>query len=452
MLAAFLYLADLQSDLDAILAAPALKNATVGAVVRRADGVLLYERNSRLRLVPASNQKLLTAAFALKRLGPDFAPRTRIWKLPDRIVVDSPGDPMMTYAQLIEARRQLGQRENLPVYVRQAYRPGIGPSWEWDDLPNKYAAPVTAFTVDRGSFALWSSGGQLEFRPASYGARAMRFESRGPPQVRFDPTSMFAVVTGKLPDGSALLDTLALGAPDKAAGSLLGGPVLPAFEVPDTAPIVVLNGTPVGGIVKECLTRSDNNLAEHLLLMAAGSDGPLGDDPYVIARSRLRGFLVGDVGLDESEVSPSDGSGLSRHNFISASSIVRLLAWAQRQPSWPVWRAALPAAGSGTLTGRLAGSDFRGKTGTLDGASALSGYLRTTTGEELIVSLIFNNYPGTSAQARAIQDEFIRRLEKGTELAAWARNESDSADPKHRPADRHRAGRHDRDGLALRPR
>jgi len=68
----------------------------------------------------------------------------------------------------------------------------------------------------------------------------------------------------------------------------------------------------------------------------------------------------------------------------------------------------------GTLEKRLDKKDepinFRGKTGTLNGVSSLSGYLTTKSGDELIVSMIFEFERGGSNKYRNAQDKIIEIL------------------------------------------
>ena len=176
-----------RADIDTVLNDPALKGATVSVCVRDLEGNAVYERNPDLLMTPGSNQKLLTALFALSALGPDYVVSTRIWKQKDRIIVDSPGDPSMTKEILVRARMALGISGALDVYVQQAYRPGVPPSWELDDLPNKYAAPITAFTVDRGSFEVWAEDGKVSIPSRAYGIRLKVTEGSGKPVVEYSP-------------------------------------------------------------------------------------------------------------------------------------------------------------------------------------------------------------------------------------------------------------------------
>jgi D-alanyl-D-alanine carboxypeptidase/D-alanyl-D-alanine-endopeptidase (penicillin-binding protein 4) len=62
------------------------------------------------------------------------------------------------------------------------------------------------------------------------------------------------------------------------------------------------------------------------------------------------------------------------------------------------FREALPIAGvDGTLRNRLKGTaaenNLRAKTGTLSTATSLSGFVTSAAGEELVFSIIVNNYP-----------------------------------------------------------
>ena len=71
--------AGLATTLDAVFADRRLDGVVVGVTVRSAEtGELLYDRAGNLRLVPGSNQKLISSAAALADLGPDYRFRTSV--------------------------------------------------------------------------------------------------------------------------------------------------------------------------------------------------------------------------------------------------------------------------------------------------------------------------------------------------------------------------------------
>ncbi len=52
-----------------------------------------------------------------------------------------------------------------------------------------------------------------------------------------------------------------------------------------------------------------------------------------------------------------------------------------------------------------AANNFRGKTGTLTAANALSGYVTTKRGQVVIVSLMGNNYAGAGRDVVGVLDQ-----------------------------------------------
>jgi D-alanyl-D-alanine carboxypeptidase/D-alanyl-D-alanine-endopeptidase (penicillin-binding protein 4) len=109
-----------------------------------------------------------------------------------------------------------------------------------------------------------------------------------------------------------------------------------------------------------------------------------------------------------------DGSGLTRRNRVSPTTVVRLLQGLDADPQvGPVLRAALPQAGrTGTLARRMRGTAAVGrcaaKTGTINGVSALAGYCTTRRGRDVAFAILQNG--GNVYAARAFQDRFVARL------------------------------------------
>lgn len=404
--------ANLASFLDA---QPELEGAAWSVVVADGRGQILFDRNGGTRLIPASNQKLLPTAYALHHLGAEWRPETLIWDAEDAVYVQSSGDPSLSTVQLREIGKKLRNRLR-PVIVRQAFRPGIPPGWEYDDLPNRYAAAVTAFTVDQGAFRLQSDRGRLIPLPSELGIQVFLESAPGPVRVEYDRLLGKVHVRGRLSSTAANLDTLALPHPDRSAARFLGTELRHADATtawPSTPPTFRIPGSPMGELVRGCLQPSDNHFAEQILLMTAVQRGKIQTpaQPYAAATADLRAFLTDVVGIPASEVRPADGSGLSRHNLITARALIRLLAWSDQQPWRQVYRDGMARTGVGTLRNRLTGSRFMGKTGTLNSVVGLSGYVVTANGEGRIVSILVNNTVESSAKVREIVDQVVRFVE-----------------------------------------
>lgn len=412
MLALAVTLITPQTQIDAVLDRPEFKGAIIGAKVVELGGEILYSRNGDTLLMPASNQKLFTVAYALETLGPAYRPKTSFWKTPDGLTLASEGDPSMTFAKLVEVRKKLGIKPGSKIRVVQKYNPGFGPGWEWDDLPNRYAPWISALSFEGNSFELWGDPRRFWIKPWDFGVTIRHFQAPG--TNTFDLFSKRLIVRGNRPKSAGFIEAFALPNPHVLAARVLGGVFVEWTEVPKSKPDLAVTGNTIAELAKDCLPKSDNFIAESLLWMAATKSGPIPKSDYEIAGKRFREFLTKSVGIDASEIDPFDGSGLSRHNGITADSVIELLNWAKKRPWVEVWLASLAKPGIGTLKSRLADTSFSGKTGTLHKVSSLSGYVTTKDGRELAISLIFNHYLASDSQVRAAQDEIVRILETTT--------------------------------------
>jgi D-alanyl-D-alanine carboxypeptidase/D-alanyl-D-alanine-endopeptidase (penicillin-binding protein 4) len=107
------------------------------------------------------------------------------------------------------------------------------------------------------------------------------------------------------------------------------------------------------------------------------------------------------LGVEPAKVRTVDGSGLSRQDLVTSQQLTTLLIAAQARPWFTTWYNALPVAGvadrlvGGTLRSRMAGTpaagNLHGKTGSLTGVSALSGYVTDASGRKLVFSAVINN-------------------------------------------------------------
>jgi PBP4 family serine-type D-alanyl-D-alanine carboxypeptidase len=157
---------------------------------------------------------------------------------------------------------------------------------------------------------------------------------------------------------------------------------------------------------------SDNFFAETLTKDLAVAAGRLGTTRTGVGRTR--GYLE-SLGVDLAGAQLLDGSGLSKGDHLSARQIVGILRRAAAQPYGWYYQHALPLAGvSGTLHHRMrSGPAYRNalaKTGTLDGASALSGFVTARNGHHLAFSILMNQRHINVTAAHVLQDRIVQLL------------------------------------------
>jgi len=138
---------------------------------------------------------------------------------------------------------------------------------------------------------------------------------------------------------------------------------------------------------------SNNYLAENLFKLGGSMSGNRTNNAMG-ARELLRRQLK-KSGIDCNECSLNDGSGLSKRNRVTTSSLVSLLLVLRKNRNFIIFDTSLSIAGvDGTLKKRmhrtLAENNLHGKTGTLANASGLAGYVRTADGDTLVFAFLFN--------------------------------------------------------------
>jgi D-alanyl-D-alanine carboxypeptidase/D-alanyl-D-alanine-endopeptidase (penicillin-binding protein 4) len=139
------------------------------------------------------------------------------------------------------------------------------------------------------------------------------------------------------------------------------------------------------------LTTSDNFYAEMLLKAVGREARGLGtlENGVAAVRDLAAGAGVHLTGR------AADGSGLSRDNGRPAREWAELLVAARDQPWFDQLFGGLPLAGrTGTLANRFVGTpgeaNVRAKTGSVRESRALSGYVTTAGGRQVVFSLVVN--------------------------------------------------------------
>jgi D-alanyl-D-alanine carboxypeptidase/D-alanyl-D-alanine-endopeptidase (penicillin-binding protein 4) len=440
------------------LADPSLAHTGVAILVVSLDGGdTLFAREEDRLYTPASNRKLFTAASALHWLGPEHRFTTTLLStgplladtLRGDLVLVGRGDPDLTTAALAALADTLVIRGTRvvtgDVRADDSWFDGVewGAGWMWDDGPYWEWPYVTALTLE-------DNGVSVTARPGP--------EVGAPVLVTVDPPTGYVTVNVKattIPSSETMdlvidrhwnprenvidvTGTLALDAETVVVQRTVEDPALYAVTVlrelleargievlgvarhgplegapSDTVAVHV--SAPLAASIRNFLKVSDN-LTGELLVKAVGATvaGPPGT--YAKGLAAERAFLAGEVGIDTTAQRLADGSGVSRYNLVTARQIVSLLDFmASRDDLFPTWYDALPIAGiDGTLEGRMRGTAAEGraraKTGTLNGVTALSGYVPAGDGERLAFSIMIEFFAGSSEPRRAVQDSIVATL------------------------------------------
>ena len=438
------------------------------------SGKVIFEQDSEKYFMPASNMKNFTVAAAMEKLGPDFKFVTSVYAnaMPDSngtikgdlrifgrgdisistaFFGTSVTDPETYYKgidRLVDRISAAGIKKiegsivGDESYFKGFYIPG---TWEWDDLQSYYGAEVSALPLNDNAVDISVSPGtaggpcNVMISPANKLVQVVNLCSTG----RSDSVRTLSVVkkldrnivevSGAMPAGKPpYVNSIAITHPAdlfvavlkrrlESTGIVVTGDsrVLPPnVQSQQQLEITKLESPPLSVIAGKTLKPSQNMFTETILWTLGEQLGrslsPTGDSS-TLGINQVKMFLK-DIGAADDGILQYDGSGLSRHDLITPSAVVTLYTYmAKQSKNAQVWRESLTIAGvDGTLANRLKGTaaeaNFRGKTGTIDQVSALSGYMTTGAGEQLVVSIIVNNVGGATRTRTSLADDIVTAL------------------------------------------
>ena len=427
------------------LKAAQIPASSVAVVVQPVDsGTPLVAHNASQAMNPASVMKLVTTYAALDLLGPAYSWKTTVWTenpavdgvLNGNLYIKGSGDPRFAIEHLWSLLRQLRvrgiQQINGDVVLdRTVFNvPAIDPG-AFDDKPMRpYNVGPDGLLVNFRAlrFTLQPDNGKprILMETPSEGLRVDNQLRSGEGgcnsnwkdliNVRLIPensgnrlefTGTYSALCGEKPlnlsplpadaQASGLIRSLWQELGGKLNGQVRGG------SVPVGARLLAQHDSaPLTAAVSDINKYSNNVMARQVFLSLGNSDAPA-----TAERSRQRiGEWLNNRGLRFAELEIENGSGLSRRERISASSLNKLLLDAWKSPVMPEFIASLPIVGiDGTMKKRLNGSDATGrahiKTGTLDGVKTGAGYALDAQGRRYAVTFLIN-HPKAQAGSAAI--------------------------------------------------
>lgn len=423
------------------------------------DVRVLYHHRPKEPKIPASNQKLLTAAATLVALGADYRFTTRFSVQQDVLVVRAGGDPNWRSGtehdpervldRLAERLRAAGiaSLEGVVVDPGVFTGPSRPPGWPEDQLEYYYCAPTAGLAMQEGCF--------LADVHAPVGAARTRLELLAPQTGRSIAGEIHPVPPGskkKVAYGIRDPGDGRLRARGKIVASAKAARVVAAVADPQLwAELTLVHGlrqrgievgdaqvalssvvgtageggrelftysSPLAPALRRCLTDSSNFTAEMLTrcIGAAEGDGSLAGGVRAMERQLVQ--HVGELGAG---VELADGSGLSRNNRITPMLLVATLHQSCKDPKIAeALFATLPRAGrDGTMKARFKGMPVAervwAKTGWIRGASSLSGIVRRRDGGLRLFSILVD-YRGVkglrNATLKRWQEELVDALDR----------------------------------------
>jgi len=456
---------DLSASLQKIIEQENAANAFWSVTVRNSAGNIIGAHNSEKLVSPASNLKLLTSAAVLDELGSDFRFKTSLYATGSQegsvwngnIIIRGMGDPSLSgkfynddrfyiMDKLYNALQARGIEKingrligNDSYFDKKAYPDG----WSWDDLSFYYAVPISALsfnnnTVDLTVYANGQVGEMPQIEWFPFDTDYVNFindQIITPPNAEYDEYYQRLLGTNTV----LLQSTLPQGYVEKEALSVMdpprffldtfkkylqnGGIAVEGPNLVDSQPhrwtaaryqqFVVHESPPLRDLLKQLNKESDNFYAEMVLKTAAAERyNTQGTTQLGVA---LVKEFARSLQLDTSNISLSDGSGMSATTLITTRDLSKLLSAMQQHREFKSFKNSLAVSGrDGSLKNRFKRSSLIGrvqaKTGYVSGVRTLSGYLQTKSNETLIFSIATNHYTANTSYIDSLHERMLEEL------------------------------------------
>ena len=398
-------------------------------VIEAKTGKVIFDKNSRVGLAPASTQKIITGVTAFELLGKDYRYKTEFYKsIKSSLNVFGTGDPTLgsrRYATtnenailepLINKIKSEGYSGFASLHLMDTYDSKNIPSgWIYEDIGNYYGAgsasinwrenqydivftpgkktgDPTAFVLDSGYGGVRSyvvnecKTGQAGSGDNAYiyfvtGTREILIQGTIPAGVdKFtisgtDPQPIFSFSSALIRYANSngvsindeLIDRNGLKSTLFPKGELLYTHYSPSLD----------------SIIYWLSKKSINLYAEALIKTFAYEKQGFGSTDSGVAI--VKKFWK-QKGLDEEELNVSDGSGLSPQNRVTTHAQVEILKYAKTRDWFPYFYNSLPEYNGMTM-----------KSGTIKDVKGFCGYHKAKDGREYIFSFLVNNYNGPSS-------------------------------------------------------
>ena len=419
---------------------------------------ILYQKNNKLLLHPASNMKVLTSAAGLKFLGKDYQFKTSLYyegEIIDSVLVghlfvvggcdpDFTSNDLNVLTQIVKNLGIVKVTGNIYGDVSMKDSLFWGNGWMWDDDPSTDAPYMSALNINDNAVTITGeydeTNNKLIFKsiPETKYIKIVNNvkidTASGRTRVVVDRdwinrTNKFLIQGSFSKNGFKRKNnyserfniykpenyflTLFKESLEKNGIKFSGDLCIKSLNE-FTNHIFTFSRTYDSVIVN--LNKTSDNLSTEMTLFAL-SERYFGRPASAKNGLKMIDSLIIVCGLNPKNYKLVDGSGVSHYNLVTAELLLSVLKhFYYSEPNlFESLYNSFPIAGfDGTLENRMkktkAEKNVHAKTGTLSGVSSLSGYVKNKKGNMIAFSILVQNYNDNSKQARDFIDDVCEVL------------------------------------------
>lgn len=461
----------LQSDILDDIGQKFVENASWGILVQSLqNGETLANINAKKNLIPASNRKIFTSVFAMDQLGVDFTYVTQVFArgvldsdsvFTGDIIIRGTGDPTISgrfyenkITKVLEDWADSLQQKGIKSIRGRIIGDDdgimgddlLGDYWESTEESYWYSAQLSGLNFndncvdwyvkptrigEPAKIILIPSTRYIKVnnfvKTVSSKSEAVKVDAirhRATNEVDFigsilvdsDPQHGYVTVENPTRYTAHVFSEILQSRNIRVDSAAADADELTGYKFRETDSNMIRIARYVSPAMPEMMKivnkNSHNLYAELLWRTVAAVKDSSGTSKHALA---LEEKFLKSVGLNPDKISICDGSGYARGNLVSPQDLVTILAWVRKHKNWKAFYESLPVAGEeGTMKSRMKGTlaegNARAKTGYLDNVRTISGFVKTRDGEELVYSIMCNNFTVDRLEIDRIQDMIIARL------------------------------------------
>lgn len=379
IIAVFIFLSCSQSafsnNIDEIIqSSPLYQTSIVSVSVRDTKtGNVIYEKDSKLLLHPASTLKAFIAPFVLAKLGKDYKVTTSFYIADNNLYIKLAGDPLLTTSELnkaISAIKLSGINKFNSIIIDDSAvdKTEWGKGWMSDDENSIYIPKYSVYNINHN--LIKAKNGNL-------------FPTKNPEQ------NFNSILKNILILNNVKITSFSKGV------------------VPDNAKVCTSISHSISEEIKEMLYKSDNLTAESLFKLAVQNK----KGSTLLAIKDLKLFYS-NMGLPVNNIDIVDASGVSHYNLLQTDWMSLALSKLINTDIGYYYVNLLATPGVGTLNERFLNSNLHlsAKTGTLHGMSGLTGFVKGNSGNVYSFAILIQNYIGPSDNAKILEDNIVKSV------------------------------------------
>ena len=411
-----------------------LKLSSIVSIVVQEEksGKILYSKDDKKLLNPASTLKLVAFAPIINTLGEDYKFETQVYKSGKNLYIKLGADPLLTHDNLRALVSLANQKIDInsieKIYIDDTIIDKVNypKGWASDDIYPNYPV-ISPYTLNKNKVKV---------------NVVLRDNFDVPYIMQNEPNNL--TIINELTKGSGEIEIKVAQDYDNANIIVLSGAVASDTELdipvnnpkynfianlndvfkkekveyknpfyfektPKGATLVATVNHTIEEVSKDILWNSDNFSAETAFKVAGGKYA------NTIGTTQNARFMLKDyyeaLGLDVSGVQIFDGSGVSRMNLVTSSFMADALRLANAKNNIKKYA---PTAGEGTLKNRMRHlvGKLSAKTGTLNGVSSICGFIKAKSGKDLVFNIIIMNFKQKPAIIKGFEDDIIDKIWK----------------------------------------